>query len=47
VSQDTTSKSFTPTKAGQYTFHVRAIFKDATGAERRSAYGGRHTYLVK
>ena len=47
VSQDTTSKSFTPTKAGQYTFHVRAIFKDATGAERRSAYGGRHAYLVK
>ena len=47
VSQDTTSKSFTPTKAGQYTFHVRAIFKDGTGAERRSAYGGRHAYLVK
>jgi hypothetical protein len=47
VSQDTTGKTFTPTKAGQYTFHVRAIFKDVTGAERRSAYGGRHTYLVK
>jgi hypothetical protein len=47
VSQDTTSKSFTPTKAGQYTFHLRAIFEDGTGAERRSAYGGRHTYLVK
>ena len=48
VSPETTSKSFTPTKAGQYTLHVRAVFKnDGTGVVRRSAYGGRHTYLVK
>lgn len=43
-----TSGSFTPTKAGQYTLHVRPVLKnDSTGVERRSAYGGRHTYLVK
>src|SRR5215210_5739260 len=48
VAANTTSRSFTPTKAGQYTFHVRAVLKnDGTGTERRSAYGGRHTYLVK
>ena len=48
VDPNTTSKSFAPTKAGQYTFHVRAIFRnDTTGAERRSAYGARHTYLVR
>ena len=48
VDSNTTSKTFTPTKRGQYTLHVRAILKnDATGAERRSAYGARHTYLVK
>ena len=48
VDPNTTSKTFTPKGAGQYTLHVRAILKnDATGAERRSAYEGRHTYLVK
>jgi hypothetical protein len=48
VSPDTTSRSFTPTKAGQYTFHVRAVLKnDGTGAEHRGAYEGRHTFLVK
>jgi hypothetical protein len=48
VDPNTTSKTFTPTKAGQYTLHLRAILKnDTTGAEHRSAYAGRHTYLVK
>jgi hypothetical protein len=48
VDSNTTSKTFTPTKRGQYTLHVRAVLRnDATGAEARSAYGGRHTYLVK
>lgn len=48
VDQNTMSKSFTPTKTGQYTLHVRAVLKnDGTGTERRSAYEGRHTYLVK
>ena len=48
VGPDKTSGSFTPSKAGQYTFHVRAVLKsDGTGAERRSAFGGRHTNSVK
>jgi hypothetical protein len=47
VDASTTSRSFTPAKAGQYTFHVRAVLRDSTGVERRSAYGARHTYLVK
>jgi hypothetical protein len=48
VDPKTTSKTFTPKSAGQYTLHVRAILKnDTTGAERRSAYEGRHTFLVK
>ena len=51
VSKEMTSLKFTPTKAGQYTFHVRAVLK-RTGADgievtRRSAYEGRHTFLVK
>lgn len=48
VDSNTTSKTFTSTKRGQYTLHVRAVLRnDATGAEARSAYGARHTYLVK
>ncbi len=48
VDPSTTSKTYTPTKAGQYTLHVRAVLKnDSTGAERRSAYEARHTFLVK
>ena len=48
VGAQTTSRSFTPTKAGQYTFHVRAVLRnDTTGTERRGAYAGRHTYLVR
>jgi hypothetical protein len=48
VDASTTSRSFTPTKAGQYTFHVRAVLRhDSTGVERRGAYGARRTYLVK
>ncbi|CAA9447662.1 MAG: hypothetical protein AVDCRST_MAG78-3040 [uncultured Rubrobacteraceae bacterium] len=48
VDPNTTSKTYTPTKAGQYTLHVRAVLKnDSTGAERRSAYEARHTFLVK
>jgi len=42
----TTSASFTPTKPGHYTFHVRAILRNGT-AERRSAYAGDHTFLVQ
>jgi hypothetical protein len=43
-----TTESLTPTKAGQYTLHVRTVLKkDSTGEQRRSTYGGRHTYLVK
>jgi hypothetical protein len=45
---ETTSKTFTPARAGQYTLHVRAILRDeTTGAEHRSAYVGRHTFLVR
>ena len=47
VDASTTSRSFTPAKAGQYTFHVRAVLRDSTGVERRSAYGARHTYRVR
>ena len=48
VDASTASRSFTPTKAGQYTFHVRAVLRhDSTGVERRSAYGARHTYRVR
>jgi hypothetical protein len=48
VDPNTRSKTFTPKGVGQYTLHVRAILKNgATDAERRSAYEGRHTYLVK
>lgn len=35
--------AFTPTKAGHYTLHVRAVFADDT----RTAYESNHTYLVK
>ena len=48
IGPTTTSGTFVPKKAGQYTLHVRAILKnDSTGVERRSAYEGRYTYLVK
>jgi len=48
VDASTTRKSFSPAKAGQYTFHVRAVLRhDSSGAERRGAYGARHTYLVR
>ncbi len=46
VDPNTTRETFTLTKAGQYTFHVRAVLTNGTG-ERRSAYEGRHTFLVK
>ncbi|MBA3475010.1 MAG: N-acetylmuramoyl-L-alanine amidase [Rubrobacter sp.] len=46
VDSGTTSISLPLTKAGQYTFHVRAVLTNGTD-ERRSAYEGRHTYLVK
>jgi hypothetical protein len=46
VNSDTTSISLPLSKAGQYTFHVRAVLTNGTD-ERRSAYEGRHTYLVK
>jgi hypothetical protein len=42
-----TMASLTPKKAGQLTFHVRALLKNnSTGASRRT-YAARHTYLVK
>jgi hypothetical protein len=48
VDASAASKSFSPTKAGQYTFHVRAVLRhDSSGAERRGAYGARHTYRVR
>lgn len=51
VSKETTTLKLTPTKAGQYTFHVRAVLKrtgaDGTVIRRRSAYEGRHTFLVR
>jgi len=43
---DTKSVSLPLTKAGQYTFHVRAVLTNGAD-ERRSAYEGRHTLLVK
>jgi hypothetical protein len=46
VGTTTTTAAFTPTKAGHYTLHVRAVLKK-DGAERRSAYAGTHTSLVK
>ena len=48
IGPETTGKTFTPARAGQYTLHVRAILRDeTTGAEHRSAYAGRHTFLVR
>ena len=48
VDPSTTSKTLTPARAGQYTLHVRAILRnEITGAEHRSAYAGRHTFLVR
>jgi hypothetical protein len=47
VGPETTSMTFRPDKVGQYTLHVRAVLQDSSGAQRRSAYEGRHTFLVK
>jgi hypothetical protein len=45
---ETTGKTFIPARAGQCTPHVRAILRDqTTGAEHRSAYAGRHTFIVR
>lgn len=41
--------AFTPFAAGHYTVHVRAVLRHGAGkaaVERRSAYAGRHTFLV-
>jgi len=43
-----TTVTLTPTQAGHYTFHVRAVLQHQTTlAVRRSAYEGNHTYLVR
>lgn len=42
----TTATEFTPTEAGHYTFHVRAMLQNGVGV-RRSAYAANHTFLVK
>lgn len=47
VDSGTTSMTFRPDKAGQYTLHVRAVLQNSSSSERRSAYEGRHTFLVK
>jgi hypothetical protein len=46
VTPATTSISLPLSKAGQYTFHVRAVLTNGVD-ERRSAYEGRHTLLVR
>ena len=53
VGPDTMGKTFTSARAGQHTLHVRALHvrailrDETTGAEHRSAYAGRHTFLVR
>jgi hypothetical protein len=48
VGPNTTGRTFTPARAGQYTLHVRAILRnEITGAEQRSAYADSHTFLVR
>ncbi len=49
VGRETTNASFTPTAAGNYTFHVRARLQN-NGDETQqppSTYAGSHTFLVK
>ncbi|MDP8924914.1 MAG: N-acetylmuramoyl-L-alanine amidase [Chloroflexota bacterium] len=42
-----TGRSFSVSKAGHYTLHVRALIQQAGGSPVRGAYEGNHTYLVK